>query len=123
MNTPPTYVAIVLPPFVRLHYVSPAARARLTSAGLQTERHGGYDCIRFTDIEGQLLSNESFVDTFDRLNRAGILFGEDFTQGWAPADIMREFQSTGRISAPFTAIAWRGPDNWFTTPHDNSRNA
>ena len=42
-------------------------------------------------------------------------FGEDFKQGWAPADFMRELQSRGRITDSFTAIAWRGPGQWFDT--------
>jgi hypothetical protein len=62
------------------------------------------------------------VEAFRRLNQAGIAFGEDFKQGWAPADVMRELQQRGQITEPFTALAWRGQDSWFTTVHEPQKN-
>jgi len=113
---PPPYVVIVLPPFVRLASLDGTARERLASCGFRIERDSaGYDAVRFPDAGSDLLANADFLETFRRLSEAGLAFGEDFTQGWSPADIMRESQSRECITAPFTAIAWRGPDNWFTT--------
>lgn len=115
---PPAYVSIVLPPSVRIKSLDAVAKASVVRAGLTLRRDSFlYPAVHFADSPGELLSNDSFVDTFARLNDAGIAFGEDYKQGWAPAHIMRELQSRGRITAPFTAIAWRGPDDWFTTVH------
>ena len=113
---PPPYVAIVLPPFVRLEFLDAAKRDQLMGHGFTVESDAsGYSGIRFPDTGGDLLSNEAFVEMFRRLNEAGLAFAEDFTQGWAPADLMRELQLRTRITAPFTAITWRGSDNWLTT--------
>ncbi len=116
---PPAYVSIVIPPSVRIESLDAATKASLAGVGLTIQRDSFlFPAVHFTDRPGELLSNDSFVDTFALLNKAGIAFGEDFKQGWAPADIMRELHSRGRITAPFTAIAWRGPDNWFTTVYE-----
>ncbi|MGV3660879.1 MAG: hypothetical protein ACO1TE_11875 [Prosthecobacter sp.] len=116
---PPPHVVIVLPPFVRLGSLDGSARERLASCGFSVERDSaGFDAVRFADTSSDLLGNADFVETFRLLSGAGLAFGEDFKQGWAPADIMRELQSRERITVPFTAIAWRGPDHWFTTIYD-----
>lgn len=122
MSTP-SYISIVLPPFARLAFLSDAARDNLAKQGFAIETDAsGYPAIRFKDSGGSLLSNASFVEAFRRLNQAGIAFGEDFTQDWSPAEVMRELQKLGQITESFTALAWRGQDSWFTTVHETRRN-
>ncbi len=118
MSTP-CYISIVLPPFVRLAFLSDTARENLARYGFTVEKDAsGYPAVRFTDSGGSLLSNAAFVEAFRRLNQAGIAFGEDFTQGWSPAEVMLELQQRGQVAEPFTSLAWRGPDSWFTKIHE-----
>jgi hypothetical protein len=92
-----------------------AAREAIERTGLQLQLSGfSRWFVGYRDDPGKLLANESFVDVFMRLNEAGIAFGED-NKGWSPAEIMRELQVNRRIRQSFTAIAWRSPDDWFTT--------
>lgn len=113
---PPAYVSIVLSPDIRLESLDRAARDSIGRAGLDLRRDGLFHrSVRFDAGQADLLANEEFVRAMVRLNEAGVAFCEDHRQGWAPADIMRELQANGRIAAPFTAIAWRGPGDWFTT--------
>ncbi len=115
---PPAYVSIVLPPSIRLASLDSGSRDSIARAGLVVERDAlFYPAVHFVEAPGGVLSNDSFVDTFARLNKAGLAFSEDPRQGWAPADIMRDLQSSSRITDPFIAIAWRGPGDWFTTVH------
>ena len=123
MDAPPTSVAIVLPPFVRLHHVTSAATEALADVGLSLERDSaGFLAVRFAASPEPLLANSSFVDTFARLTRAGIAFAEDYTQDCSPAAIMRQLQADGRVSGAFTSLAWRGTDGWSTTSHCESTN-
>lgn len=119
----PTYISIVLPPFARLAFLSDAARQSLTNHGITIETDAsGYPAVRFPDSGDSLLSNAAFVEAFRRLNQAGIAFGEDFTEDWSPAVVMRELQKRGQIAEPFTTLAWRGQDFWFTTVHEPRSN-
>lgn len=117
-NKPPTYVALVQQGLIRLHYVSPDARERIAAIGLRLELHDSYYCVPFDDAGVDILSNSSFVDTFKQLNRAGILFGEDHTQMWSPAETMRQIQAKGQCPETVTSLAYRGMDNWFTAAHE-----
>lgn len=38
----------------------------------------------------------------------GVCFAEDYKQGWAPADQMRDMQERGVMKAPFIAYSWDG---------------
>jgi len=115
---PPPYVSMVLAPWIWLESLDDTALEWIARKGVSVERDGFRDVVRIAHDSGDLLSNPSFVDTMARLNDAGLAFGEDYKQGWAPADIMRELQARGGITASFTAIAWRGPGDWFTTVHE-----
>jgi hypothetical protein len=113
---PPAYVSIVLPPTIRIESLDEVSRGAIERKGSKLHLAGfNRWFVSYQEAPGELIENESFIDAFRRLNEAGIAFGEDHKQGWAPADIMRELQSRNRILEPFTAIAWRSPDDWFTT--------
>lgn len=117
--TPPPYIALVMPPFLRIESLDGAKRDDLARKGLTVEREWWfYRGIRFPDTGGDLLANAALVGILRRLNEAGIAFGEDYKQGLSPADLMRELQARGDIAGPFTAIAWRGPGEWFTSVHE-----
>jgi hypothetical protein len=108
---------MVMAPSIRLEALDDAAHVALERAGLTLARWDGQPAIHFAESSGDIFDNPSFIDALGRLNQAGFCFGEDYKQGWAPADLMRELQSRGRITVPFTAIAWEGPDDWVTTLH------
>ena len=98
---PPAYVSIVLPPSIRIESLDSVSRELVVRAGLRIQRdYFFYPAVHFIDAPGEILANDSFVDALARLNKAGIAFSEDYKQGWAPADIMRELQSRGRIKDP-----------------------
>jgi len=116
---PPAHVSIVIPPSIRIESLDTVSRELVVRAGLRIQRdYFFYPAVRFINTPGEIFANDSFVDALARLNKAGIAFCEDYKQGWAPADIMRELQSRGRILDAFIAIAWRGPGDWFTTVHE-----
>lgn len=85
------------------------------------KRDSGHEVVRFADSGGDLIQNPNLADVLRRLNDAGVLFCEDCKQGWSPADVMRELQTLGAITACFTTIAWRGPGDWFTTLHEGGK--
>lgn len=43
------------------------------------------------------------------LAQLGVSFAEDYKQGMAPADIMRDLQQRGVLRTPFVAVSWNGP--------------
>lgn len=115
---PPPYVSAVISPSIRLEFIDAEAKASVARVGLHLRRDKfSYRAVHFADGPGDLLANESFADTFDRLNQAGLAFA-DGSAGWPPAAIMRELQSRRRITESFTVITWRGPRNWITAIND-----
>ncbi len=115
-RAPPTYVSLVMRPAIHLEGVDRAARAAIEAVGLEISGWL-FKTIRFAG-DG-VLGNPHFEHTMDCLASAGIVFGEDYKQGWAPADLMRELHARGRVRRPFTSIAWRGggSGDWFLTVH------
>ena len=115
-NEPPPYVSLVLSPFVRLENLDPERRRELDRRGISVVRDAsGREAARFADSGGWLLENPALIDLLGLLNDAGLAFMDDPRQGWSPADVMSELQAQGKGPAVFTSIAWRGPDDWFTT--------
>ena len=111
---PPTYISIVLDK-IRIEYLSEEIRDKIIKLGLSIEKDkSNRDAIPFKN-EGDLHTNQDFINIFSLLNKAGIAFGEDYKQMYSPAESMRTLQSQGKITAPFTSIAWKGPGEWFTT--------
>ena len=43
-----------------------------------------------------------------RLARLGVAFAEDYKQGLAPADLMRDLQARRILCEPFDAVSWNG---------------
>ena len=120
---PPAYVAMIMSPSIQIENLDKIKRDDLERQGVVVERDWGYSVVRFADSGENLLENPNLCDLLRRLNDAGVLFCEDYKQGWAPADVMRELQTRGIISECFTAIAWRGPGDWFTTLHKGGKPA
>lgn len=50
-----------------------------------------------------------FVPKMIALARLGVHFAEDYKQGMAPADIMRDLQERGLLRESFVAVSWGGP--------------
>lgn len=50
-----------------------------------------------------------FLPKMAALARLGVCFTEDYKQGMAPADIMRDLQARGLLRESFVAVSWGGP--------------
>jgi hypothetical protein len=59
-----------------------------------------------------------FVPKMIALARLGVLFAEDYKQGMAPADIMRDLQQRGLLRESFVAVSWGGPRDRRQSRHD-----
>lgn len=59
-----------------------------------------------------------FVPKMIALARLGVLFAEDYKQGMAPADIMRDLQERGLLRESFVAVSWGGPGKRRHVRHD-----
>ncbi|MBK9655640.1 MAG: hypothetical protein IPO66_09255 [Rhodanobacteraceae bacterium] len=59
-----------------------------------------------------------FVPKMIALARLGVQFAEDYKQGWAPADIMRDLQERGLLPVSFVAVSWGGPGDRRQVRHD-----
>jgi|CXWL01.1.fsa_nt_gi hypothetical protein len=113
----PAYVCLLTDGHVCLSGGIGDVRAPLRSSPLSTRlgRHLGYLAITFNQVQPIPFANTDLHVVMAELNRLGLCFGEDYKQGWSPAEFMRELQRSGALRAAFTAIAWRGPSDWFTT--------
>lgn len=52
------------------------------------------------------------------LAQLGVCFAEDYKQGMAPADIMRDLQARGLLHESFVAVSWSGPSSRRKVRHD-----
>lgn len=68
--------------------------------------------VHFTEGPGGHLENGDLQDVVAALASVGIAFGEDYKQGWSPADVAREFRKRGLVVVPIKTIAWSGPGRW-----------
>lgn len=59
-----------------------------------------------------------FLPKMAALARLGVCFTEDYKQGMAPADIMRDLQARGLLRESFVAVSWGGPDARRRVRHD-----
>lgn len=59
-----------------------------------------------------------FLPKMATLARLGVCFAEDYKQGMAPADIMRDLQERGLLRQPFVAVSWGGPKGRLRVRHD-----
>ena len=105
-----------------------AARERIGATGLRLKRSGlfaGGACeLEVADSDGDPLESTALAD-------AGVAFCEDYKQGWAPADVMRELQARRGYSEVSTPIIvserlWRQSGHWdlyrdnmFLVPEEN----
>lgn len=113
---PPPYVSLIMGGYARIDNLDKAAKRELERRELPIVRDScSCDAVRFGEPKGEIFADPKFIAVMQGLNGFGILFMEDYKQGWSPADHMRELQSRGIITVPFTSIAWRGPGDWFTT--------
>jgi len=98
------YVSYVSSSVIHLEGATRPWRAYLRAAGLQASWwSGGVDYAR------QHEQDESGCEqAMIALARLGVCFAEDYKQGMAPADIMRDLMHRGVLRAPFTAISWSG---------------
>lgn len=65
--------------------------------------------------------HEDFADFLPKMSalaRLGVCFGEDYKQGMAPADIMRELQARGLLRESFVAVGWGGRNGRRLVRHD-----
>jgi hypothetical protein len=59
-----------------------------------------------------------FLPKMATLARLGVRFTEDYKQGMAPADIMRDLQERGLLHESFVAVSWGGPGERRQVRHD-----
>ncbi len=62
-----------------------------------------------------------FVDDVELAREVAELIDQGFAfvdqpAGWPPAAVVRDLQERGLLQRPFTAITWRGPDDFYTYP-------
>lgn len=72
----------------------------------------GFTGIPFDSSTASYFENIDLIQRLMELNEKGVLFGEDYKQGWSPADFMKELQEKGILREDFRSIYWTGPDNW-----------
>lgn len=56
------------------------------------------------------------------LAQLGVCFAEDYKQGMAPADMMRDLQARGLLRDSFIAVSWGGPSARRQVRHDPPAN-
>jgi hypothetical protein len=106
-ENPPTYVPIIIPPLIRLAYVTDGIKDKLRHQGLKvTKDKFSYYCIPYDDSEINDLKNISLVETLMKLNDIGVVFGEDYKQLCSPAELMRELQAERILRKKFKSIAF-----------------
>ena len=59
-----------------------------------------------------------FVPKMIALARLCVQFAEDYKQGMAPADIMRDLQERGLLRESFVAVSWGGPGDRRQVRHN-----
>lgn len=88
-----------------------------------------FAAIHFDDSEKDHFKSVPLIETLMMLNKAGIVFGEDYKQVYSPAAFMRELQMQGILRESFKSIAfgikvtgdWIVKENMPNTPLEPSR--
>lgn len=108
-NPPPglCYVSYVRSEVIVLCGANWRWRAWLRAGGLPVSWWSGG--VPYTQQGDDELSD--FVPKMIALARLGVRFAEDYKQGMAPADIMRDLQERGLLRESFVAVSWGGPGN------------
>lgn len=106
-NPPPSlcYVSYVSNDVIVLSGASRRWRAWLRAGGLPVSWWRGG--VPYTQQGEDDLSD--FVPKMIALARLGVLFTEDYKQGMAPADIMRDLLERGLLPESFVVVSWGGP--------------
>ena len=95
---------MIRPDAVFLRNLSKHAKHQITENGLTISRKYLTDKV--------ILINNNRDEVLLKLNNLGIIFGEDYKQGWSPADIMRDLQDKGILEHEFKSIYWTGTNQW-----------
>ena len=101
---PPTYITMIQEDTIFLRSLSKAAKDKLKANNIQVSTKYLVDKV--------ILIKENMNETLIKLNDLGFVFGEDYKQGWSPADIMRDLQEKEELQKPFNSIYWLGPGQW-----------
>lgn len=106
-NPPPglCYVSYVRSEVIVLSGADCRWRAWLRAGGLPVSWWSGGVPYAEQDDDGR----SDFALKMIALARLGVRFAEDYKQGMAPADIMRDLQERGLLRESFVAVSWAGP--------------
>lgn len=99
------YVSYVSTDVIVLQGANRRWRAWLRAGGLPVSWWSGG--VPYTQQGYDDLSD--FLPKMTALARLGVRFTEDYKQGMAPADIMRDLQERGLLRESFVAVSWGGP--------------
>ena len=75
-------------------------------------KENGIDISTKYLVEKVIQIKENNNELLIKLNDLGLVFGEDYKQGWSPADIMRDLQDKEVLLKSFKSIYWEGQDKW-----------
>lgn len=99
------YVSYVSKDVIVLEGANRRWRAWLRAGGLPVSWWSGG--VTYSQRDYDDLSD--FLPKMTALARLGVRFTEDYKQGMAPADIMRDLQERGLLHESFVAVSWGGP--------------
>ena len=108
------YVSFVDYSVIHLQGASRSWRCWLRRGGLPVSWWLGG--VPFAQRDAADLSD--FLPKMAALARLGVCFTEDYKQGMAPADIMRDLQARGLLRESFIAVSWGGPSSRRHVRHD-----
>lgn len=108
------YVNYVSSTVIHLQGANSAWRRWLRAAGLPVSWWS--DGVPYAQRDANDMSD--FLPKMAALARLGVCFAEDYKQGMAPADIMRDLQERGLLRESFIAVSWGGPSARRRVRHD-----
>lgn len=89
-------------------------RAWLRAGGLPVS--WWLDGVPYTQRDPDDLAD--FLPKMAALAGLGVCFAEDYKQGMAPADIMRDLLERRLLREPFVAVSWGGPGDRRRVRHE-----
>ena len=101
---PPTYITMIRDNEIYLKSLCKGTKIKL--------KENAIDISTKYLVDKVIPIKENKNELLIKLNDLGLIFGEDYKQGWSPADIMRDLQDKEELSGSFKSIYWVGQDQW-----------
>ena len=106
MNKAPTYIPIITGDSIILKNLNSELKRTLKENGFKLEKQHLIDTvIKYKSAPHDTLDSDLSKKLIE-LSKLGIAFSEDYKQGWAPADIMKDYQKKGILEDNFISIYW-----------------